>query len=148
VGVIDFTLRRTTSAPPEAVFDRLTDHARYKELVPMLRISRVERPGDPPPNGVGAIRRLGVVGPTQVEEVTVYEPPSRFAYELQSGLPVRDHVGTVEIERTPTGTEVTYSVRATPSVPVPGAGFVLGNVLKVGVSGLLDGVIKAAEREG
>jgi Polyketide cyclase / dehydrase and lipid transport len=143
--MIEFTIVRTTSAPIEAVFDRLTDHANYKNMSP-LRTSELVRPGSPEPNGVGAVRRMGLIGPTQTEEVTVFERPTRFGYELRSGLPVRDHVGTVELARTNAGTSVTYSVRSTPTLPIPGLGFVLGIVLKQGISGLLDGIVRAAEQ--
>jgi hypothetical protein len=143
--MIEFTLNRTTSAPIEAVFDRLTDHANYKHMSP-LRISVLEQPGESEPNGVGAIRRMGLIGPTQTEQVTVFERPTRFEYELRSGLPVRDHTGTVELVDTGAGTHITYSVRSTPSLPIPGLGFVLGVVLKQGISGLLDGIVRAAEQ--
>jgi uncharacterized protein YndB with AHSA1/START domain len=142
VAVIDFHVTRTSTASPEALFDTLTDHASYKDMTP-LRMSVLERPGDTDPNGVGARRRIGVVGPTQVEEVTVFERPTRFAYRLVSGLPVRDHVGTVELTAVPGGTRIDYHVRSTPTVP--GLGLVLGPVLKQGITGLLGGVVKAAE---
>lgn len=142
VAMIDFHVTRTSKAPAEAVFDALTDHASYKDMTP-LRTSVLERPGDTDPNGVGARRRIGVVGPTQVEEVTVFVRPNRFAYRLVSGLPVRDHVGTVELTTVPEGTRIDYHVRSTPTIP--GLGLVLGPVLKQGIAGLVDGVIKTAE---
>ena len=141
--MIDFRVTRTSTASAEALFDTLTDHASYKDMTP-LRTRVVERPGDTDPNGVGARRRIGVVGPTQVEEVTVFVRPTRFAYKLISGLPVRDHVGTVELTTVPEGTRVDYHVRSTPSVP--GLGLVLRPLLRTAITGLLDGVVKAAER--
>jgi Polyketide cyclase / dehydrase and lipid transport len=143
--VIEFTIVRTTSAPIEAVFDRLTDHANYKNMSP-LRSSELLRPGSPEPNGVGAVRRMGLIGPMQTEEIILFERPTRFGYQLRSGLPVRDHVGTVELAQTEAGTDITYSVRSTPSLPIPGLGFVLQVILKQGISGLLDGVVRAAEQ--
>jgi Polyketide cyclase / dehydrase and lipid transport len=142
--MIDFTLTRNTSAPIEAIFDALTDHANYKNISP-LRISELVRPGDTEPNGVGALRRMGLIGPTQTEEVTVFERPTRFGYRLRSGLPVRDHTGTVELAQTGTGTHITYTVRSTPSMPIPGLGLVMGIILRQGISGLLDGIVRAAE---
>lgn len=141
--VIDFRVTRTSTASPEAVFDALTDHASYKDMTP-LRTSVLERPGTTETNGVGARRRLGVVGPTQVEEVTVFERPTRFAYTLVSGLPVRDHVGTVELTAVPGGTRIDYHVQSTPTIP--GLGLILGPVLKQGIAGLVAGVATAAER--
>src|SRR5262245_56325532 len=95
-SVASFTFTREIAAPPETVFEVLTDHRRYNELTP-LRKSELEREGDPAPNGVGAIRKLTAVGPPLREEVIAYESPGRFSYTLLSGLPVRDHVVTVEL---------------------------------------------------
>ncbi len=76
-----------------------------------MRKVELEREGEPAPNGVGAIRVLHAVGPPLREEVIAYEAPSRFSYKLLSGLPVRDHVGTVELTPNGAGTKVVYAVR-------------------------------------
>jgi uncharacterized protein YndB with AHSA1/START domain len=141
--VASFTLVREIGASPEAVFDVLTDHARYSELTP-LRKSELERVGEEDPNGVGAIRRLAAVGPPIREEVIAFERPSRFSYKVLSGLPVRDHVGTVSLEANGAGTKMTYAVRTTPTVPFAGALVVMA--VKRGINQLLDGVSAEAER--
>ena len=87
-----FALRRNIAAPDELVFDVLTDHRGYARLTP-LRSSTLEREGDPAPNGVGAIRVLALAGPPIREEVTEYQPPSRFAYKMLSGAPIRESHG-------------------------------------------------------
>lgn len=138
-----FTFTREAQAPPEVVFDVLTDHRRYAEITP-LRKSELEREGEPAPNGVGAIRVLRSVGPPLREEVIVYEEPSRFSYKLLSGAPLRDHVGTVELRPAGEGTHVTYAVRTTPTVPVVGG--VVVAVAKQGVKQLVDGIVREAER--
>ena len=81
-----FTFTREIGAPPETVFEVLTDHRRYSELTP-LRKSELEREGEGDVNGVGAIRRLTAVGPPMREEVIAFEAPSRFSYTVLSGLP-------------------------------------------------------------
>jgi uncharacterized protein YndB with AHSA1/START domain len=141
--VASFTLSREVAAPPETVFDVLTDHRRYAEMTP-LRKSVLEREGEPAPNGVGSIRVLLAVGPPLREETIAYQRPTRFSYKLLSGLPVRDHVGTVSLEPNGAGTKVTYAVRTTATVPVAG-GVVVG-VVKQGVKQLLNGVSAEAER--
>jgi uncharacterized protein YndB with AHSA1/START domain len=138
-----FRYEREVAAPPETVFEVLTDHRRYAEITP-LRKSALERQGEPAPNGVGAVRVLSVAGPPLREEVIAYEPPERFSYKLLSGLPVRDHVGTVELTASGAGTKVVYAVRTTPTVPVAGGAVVA--VLKLGVGQLLDGIAKESER--
>jgi uncharacterized protein YndB with AHSA1/START domain len=138
-----FTLVREVQAPPETVFDVLTDHRRYAEIT-RLRKSELEREGEPAPNGVGAIRALTAVGPPIREEVVVYERPSRFSYKVLSGLPVRNHLGTVSLEPSDGGTRATYALKAIPTVPI--AGKVVMLVLQRAVTELLDGVASESER--
>lgn len=138
-----FTLTREIAASPETVFAVLTDHRHYAEMTP-LRKSEIEREGEPAPNGLGAIRKLSAVGPPLREEVIAYEPDERFSYKLLSGLPVRDHVGTVRLSAVRSGTEMVYAVRTEPTVPVVGALVVAA--VKQGVKGLIDGVVKESER--
>lgn len=138
-----FRIEREIAAPPQTVFDLLVDHRGYAEITPVRR-SELEREGEPAPNGVGAIRKLSAVGPPLREEVLTYEPPSRFSYKLLSGLPVRDHVGTVELTPDGEGTKMTYAVRTMPTVPVVGAAVVAA--VKLGVKQLIDGVSAEAER--
>jgi uncharacterized protein YndB with AHSA1/START domain len=138
-----FTYERQVAAPPEIVFDVLTDHRGYTKITP-LRKAELEREGEPEPNGVGAIRRLTAVGPPMREEVLAYEPSRRFSYKLLSGLPVRDHVGTVELTPSASGTRVVYAVRTTPTLPLVGGAFLVG--MKFGIKQLLGGVAKESER--
>jgi uncharacterized protein YndB with AHSA1/START domain len=141
--VASFTLVREIDAPPETVFDVLTDHRLYSKLTP-LRKSELEREGEPDSNGVGAIRVLSAVGPPMREEVIAYERPSRFSYTVLSGLPVRDHVGTVSLEPAGSGTKVTYALRTTPTVPIAGGAVVA--IVKQAIKQLLGGVSAEAER--
>jgi uncharacterized protein YndB with AHSA1/START domain len=138
-----FRYVRQVAAPPETVFEVLTDHRRYPEITP-LRKAALEREGEPAPNGLGAIRVLTVAGPPMREEVIAYEPPSRFAYKLLSGLPFRDHVGTVELSPLDGGTQMIYAVRTTPTVPL--GAFVAMAVLKQAIKGLIAGVAKESEK--
>jgi uncharacterized protein YndB with AHSA1/START domain len=138
-----FTFEREVAAPPETIFQVLTEHHLYAAITPM-RKSVLEREGEPAPNGVGAIRVLTSIGPPLREEVIAYEPPTRFAYKLLSGAPVRDHVGTVELTPTGAGTRVVYAVRTTPTLPYLGAA-VLG-VVKLAIKALINGISAESER--
>jgi uncharacterized protein YndB with AHSA1/START domain len=138
-----FRYVRQIAASPETTFEVLVDHRAYSSITP-LRKSELEREGDPAPNGAGAIRVLGAVGPPLREEVLTYEEPSRFSYTLLSGLPVRNHVGTVELTPKDGGTEMTYAVRTMPTVPLVGAAVV--GAVKLGVKQLINGVSAEAER--
>jgi uncharacterized protein YndB with AHSA1/START domain len=138
-----FALTRQVAAPPETVFSVLTDHRGYAALT-HLRSAELEREGEPAPNGVGAIRVLRAIGPPLREEVLAYEEPSRFSYTVLSGLPVRDHVGTVLLTPTGAGTELVYTVRTMPTIPVVGRAVVAA--VRQGIKQLLNGVAAESER--
>jgi uncharacterized protein YndB with AHSA1/START domain len=138
-----FSFEREVAAPPEVVFDVLTDHRRYADITP-LRKAELECEGDPAPNGVGAIRVLSSVGPPLREEVLVYRPPTRFSYKLISGAPLRDHVGTVELTPNGAGTRMVYVVRTIPTLPLVGPAIVA--VSKQGVKQLVNGIVAESER--
>ncbi len=142
-SVASFTLTREIDAPAETVFTVLTDHAGYSKLTP-LRKSELEREGNPDPNGMGAIRKLTVVGPPMREEVIAFEAPKRFSYTVLSGLPVRDHVGTVELSEEGGKTRMVYAVRTQPTLPV--VGFAVVAAVKQAIKGLIGGVAKESER--
>jgi uncharacterized protein YndB with AHSA1/START domain len=129
--VADFVLTRRIGAPPEVVFDTITDHRRYPEYTPIRR-AELEREGESEPNGTGAIRALHIAGPPVREHVIAFDRPRLFTYELLSGLPLRDHVGTVTIEPDGTGSLMSYRVETTPTVPLAGAAVVAGVRLSIG----------------
>ncbi|HET9677608.1 MAG TPA: SRPBCC family protein [Solirubrobacterales bacterium] len=138
-----FTYERQVAAPPEIVFDVITDHRRYPEMT-SVRKATIEREGDPAPNGLGAIRSFTLAGPPMREEIITFERPHRYSYTILSGLPVRNHVGTVELTAQDGGTKIVYAIHTTPTLPVGNFAIVLG--LKRGVKTLLSGVAKESER--
>src|SRR6476660_6005204 len=138
-----FTIVREVAAPPQTIFEILVDHRGYSRIT-RLRKSELEREGEPSPNGAGAIRVLSALGPPLREEVLTYEEPSRFSYTLLSGLPVRDHVGTVELTPNGGGTKMVYAVKTQPTVPVVGA--VVVAAVKQAIKGLIGGVAAESER--
>jgi uncharacterized protein YndB with AHSA1/START domain len=138
-----FSFVREVAAPPETVFEVLTDHRGYADIT-QVRRAELEREGDPAPNGVGAIRVMRSVGPPLREEVIGYEAPRRFSYRALSGIPVRDHVGTVELTPEGSGTKVVYAVRTFPTLPLVGGAVIA--ITKLAVGRLLEGVALESER--
>jgi hypothetical protein len=109
-----------TSGSPQRVFDLLADGpgwtawAGFDEAV-------LARPGEPEPNGVGALRRIRKGRVRTVERVVAFEPHHRFAYELVSGLPVRDYRGEGTLDPTPSGgTRITWRSTFRPGFPLSG----------------------------
>ena len=98
--VVDATVR--AQAPREVVWAVIADARSWQEWGGWDR-TELEREGEPAPDGFGAIRRI-VRGPVTVRErVDVWQPPSRFGYELLSGLPVREYHSVVTL--TPSGAD-------------------------------------------
>jgi uncharacterized protein YndB with AHSA1/START domain len=141
--MIEFTLTRTSKASIETVFDAMTDHRGIADYVWACRRSTLDREGTPAPNGVGAIRRLVVVGPPFVEEIIEYQRPSRYAYKMLSGAPTRDHVGAIELREAGTRTAVSWHLRST--LKIPGIERLMLPVFKKVIDELLKGGITAAE---
>jgi uncharacterized protein YndB with AHSA1/START domain len=80
------------------------------------KLARLERPGSPTPDGLGAIRILGInpARPNKCnrEEVVAYDPPSHFAYTLLSGQPLDDYHSDVNLRSRPDGgTHITWESR-------------------------------------
>jgi uncharacterized protein YndB with AHSA1/START domain len=142
--MIEFTLTRTSTAPIETVFDAMTDHRGIADYMWACRRSTLDREGTPAPNGVGAIRRLVVIGPPFVEEIIEYERPTRYAYKMLSGAPTRNHIGTIQLREAGTGTEVSWHLRST--LKIAGVDRLMLPVFNKVIDELLKGGITAAER--
>jgi hypothetical protein len=93
-NVVEASVR--AAAPRHLVWDVLADVRSWHEWG-RWQSTELEREGDPPPDGVGAIRR-NVRRPLTIrEQVELWEPPSRFGYTLLSGVPVRDYHAVVTL---------------------------------------------------
>ncbi len=131
---------RRIDAPVDVVWAVLTDHAGYRAWTP-VPTTRLETPGEPDRNGVGAVRFLGA-GPLGArEQVLVHEPEQHLAYTVVSGVPVRDY--RVDARLTDGGgwTSLVYEGRF--SAAVPGT----GPVLAVVVRGVLRTLVVSLARE-
>ena len=127
-------------APRQVVWDMLTDHQRLPEWTPLKRVT-LDKEGTDHRDGVGAVRRMSGAGPTILEEVLAFDPPSSYEYTLRAGAPIRDHRGTVTFSDAGGGTDVTWTVRFRPVVP--GIGWLVELALKQALSGLLKNASRA-----
>jgi uncharacterized protein YndB with AHSA1/START domain len=134
-------LSQHVPAAPDRVFALLTDHVGWERWAGVKEVV-LRQKGDPPPNGLGAIRVIRAGGMAIEEEVTAFDPPSRMAYRLVAGAPVRDHEGQVRFEPDGSGTKVTWSVRFRPLVP--GTGWLLRAMLSRSLRDVLARLAKKA----
>lgn len=89
---------RRLEVSPEKAFPVLADHARYDRFEGIRR-SQLVAPGDPPPNGIGAVRWVWL-GPFRFEEeMTAFEPPFRLDYVIRDvrTLPFRHEGGSIRL---------------------------------------------------
>jgi hypothetical protein len=96
-------------------------------------------------SGLGEHRRFRLGRTRSRELVTVWEPPSRFGYDLVEGLPIRDYHAEVELSETPDGgTEIVWRSSFRPKVP--GTGWLIRRRLQAFIAKTTDGLARAAER--
>jgi Polyketide cyclase / dehydrase and lipid transport len=108
---------RAIPAPPEAVFDRLADHANYDRFRG-IHGSTLLREGQPPPDGLGALREIKVRPLTFHEEITAYDRPNRFDYLIvKLNVPFEHHGGSIRLTAEDGGTHVDW--RSSYTVPTP-----------------------------
>ena len=110
-----------SSAPPERVFALLADATSWPRWAgPVIAHGSWERQGDPPPGGVGAIRKVGRWPQFGREEIVAYEPPTHHAYTMLSGQPVRNYRADVRLTPDGAGTLITWGATFDPVVPGTG----------------------------
>jgi uncharacterized protein YndB with AHSA1/START domain len=108
---------RTIDAPPEAIFDLLADHANYDRFRG-IHGSELLREGNPPPNGLGALRRIKVRPVTFEEEITAFERPTRLDYRIvRLNVPFEHHGASIRLSPEDGGTHVDW--RSSYTVPTP-----------------------------
>ena len=116
-----------SAAAPAAVFALLIDGETWPRWSP-IEAFELERTGDPPPEGVGAIRALRRGRTTGRDEIVEVVPDRRLSYRSLSGLPVRDYRAHVDLEPDGKGTTIRWEASFAPKVV--GAGWLLERGLR------------------
>jgi len=126
-----FEASARSSAPAAVIWPLIGEAARWKEWSWMTSTSLL-REGDPPPDGVGALRRFALGPGGSQEEVVVWEPPYHLGYIAVQGLPVRHYRADVYLRDDATGTVVTWRCSVEPRIAGTGAvlRFVLGRMVR------------------
>jgi uncharacterized protein YndB with AHSA1/START domain len=132
--VAEIRIRGQATAPLQTVWSVLADQTGMRRWAPTRKVA-LEREGDPPPDGVGAVRVLSR-SPLKIrEQITDVDEPVRRAYRLLSGLPVRDYTGETILSERDGATDITWKITMTPRFP--GVTFVVRRVIGALVSGLV-----------
>jgi uncharacterized protein YndB with AHSA1/START domain len=144
-AVIELEIHQRFSAPPAKVFAVVTDHKRLEEWQKGTRVT-IQKPGVPPPNGLGAVRKI-TTGPMSVyEEVVRWEEPNAMDYRLIRGFPLKDHLGEIRLNATPDGgTQLDYRIRYW--VPWYAGGSVVGRLFGRQLQGVIAAALEKLARE-
>jgi hypothetical protein len=86
-----------SEADPATIYRLLADGSTWPSWSP-IESFELEAEGDPLPEGVGAIRVFRLGRTTGRDQVLELVPNRRIRYATLSGVPVRDYVGTVDLE--------------------------------------------------
>jgi hypothetical protein len=126
-------------AAADDVFALLTDGSTWPSWSP-IEAFELEREGDPPPEGPGAIRVFRRGSTTGRDQIVDVAPVRHFGYVSLSGVPVRDYRADVELTLSVDGTDIRW--RATFLPKMPGTGWLLerglGRFLRQCAQGLAD----------
>ena len=129
-----FELVEKIPAPPEQVFGVLADHRGLADWTSAREVV-LRQEGDPPPNGLGAIRVVRTSGLAVEEEITGFDPPKRLSYRISGGLPIRDHRAEIQVAPHADGSEVRWIVSFRPRIP--GTGALLAFLIRRGLQDML-----------
>jgi hypothetical protein len=140
----EISVHAVTAAGADVVYELLADHTTWPAWSSIESVE-LERPGDPPPEGVGAIRvnrRGRVTGRDQILELV---PGRRLKYASLSGLPTRDYIGEVELSPAPGGgTAIHWHSSFLPKTP--GTGWILERGIRKFLDECVSGLAEYAPR--
>lgn len=104
-----YEVKVRSDAAPRDVFALVADATTWSQWAGgFILHSSFDGEGDPPPGGVGAIRRLGTRWAGTRERITEYDPPHYLAYTILSRMPFRDYRAVVSLAPSSGGTLVTW----------------------------------------
>lgn len=123
-------------AAPEAVWQRLVDHAELGSWT-MFK-GKVLRPGPLAANGPGCLRELRGFGLRITEEVVDWIEGSHYSYRVRTGAPFRWHRGDVFLTEEGGATRVRWTIRFESWLPLAGKpiAWVLGWVFRCALARL------------
>jgi hypothetical protein len=142
----EIRVRARAAASLATTWSVLTDQVGMAAWTPARTVT-VEHHDGPSPAGVGTIRVLSRWPLTLREQITAVDEPTRLAYRLLSGLPLRDYVGETILSGSATSTDIVWAVTLTSRWP--GTTFAVRRVAQALANGLArQAELVAHAREG
>jgi hypothetical protein len=143
-----YEVRVRCAAPQAEVFALVADATTWPKWAgPFFFHGSWAQEGDPPPGGVGAIRKLGSKWLNSREQITEFDPPHYLAYVVLRPSPVRDYRAIVAIDRDGTGSRITWA--GAWETRIPGTGWLFTWMYRRLVGSMASGLARYADaREG
>ena len=140
-----FSSSTPISAPPEVVWEVMTDHQLYSRWSPSSRVD-IEVEGSPDRNGVGAVRAFRTGPVSTREEVTAFDPPHRMAYRaLGMPLPVRNYRSEMVLVGSEDGKSCDLHWDSWFEVVIPLTGGILRQLMASAVAKFAAGIAEEAQ---
>jgi len=138
----NFTVSARTTASADQVFALVADSTTWPQWTPIRQVVLTNLAPDGSEQ-VGTLRSFHIGVGRSVEEVTGLFPGKRFSYSLRKGMPISDHVASIELEPTEAGCVISWYEAFTPTVVGTGAFFEW--FLRAFIGKCLNGLVKASE---
>ena len=136
-------IRQLFNAPVDTIFDILTDHASFGQVINANIKRVVDSPGDNQ-NGVGSVRRISAFpAPAFEETVIAYEQNQRMEYVVSKGSPIKNHKGRMEFSDEQGKTRLNYTIDFEPKLPFLLFGAIIKNAIDKSIRG---GIKRLAKR--
>ncbi len=120
-----FAIIRTIDVSLEKAWNILSDLERPP--IPSSTVT-LEKKGTSGAGAVGTIRMI-TIGKKQIrEKLESTNPPKQLSYSLLSGVPVKDHIGTVAINPVNGNTRLSWRIKFSPTIF--GSGWILKHFFK------------------
>lgn len=118
------------AAPREKVFAYFADHEKLSRVWGG-GFKRVKDSADrKDPNGLGSVREIRSKGIRFEETIVTYDKPAVIEYTVSKGGPIKNHLGRMEFHAVDGGTQLIYTIRFEPKIPLTGglfAGLICGS---------------------
>ena len=143
MGKQNIIIRLSFNAPVETIFNILTDHEAFGQVI-NARIKRVVDSQGENKNGVGSVRRISAFpAPAFEETVVTFEPNQLMEYVISKGSPIKNHKGRMEFSDDQGQTRLNYAIDFEPKLPF----LPLGSIIKKAIEKpIRDGLQKLAKQ--
>jgi hypothetical protein len=109
------------AAPIDKVWAFITDYEGYARI-PGVKAAQILAPGKPERNGLGALRKVVVMGASLEEEITRFEAPHRLCYRIVRSKPltIEHEGGDMKLSTRDGGTEIDWTTTMELRLPLVG----------------------------